>query len=303
MIKTGVLVTASPLCFCCVACPVSWPTCMSVSSCCIIEVGNSVLFTVLCLTSINPDIELLAVSLRPFYLPREFPQLFFILVYIHPKANASAATEHIKNTLVNWKPYPQTPPNSSWVISTTAQLTNHSKDFTSTSTVPPGWGRLWTSAMAPFCLQSSLQPSFRKCWPPYYLACSYLLNCGKEDRSARSSNSGLQWTVLLSCRGALNQLTGGPWQPLPQTSANRWWQFQDKFPSAWIILFPRKHTIFPNNKPWVTKDLKEILNKKKRTFFTGSETEKKDKKWPNWNTKAKWSSPSLTGAYAQRGRA
>lgn len=47
----------------------------------------------------NPDIELLAVSLRPFYLPREFPQLFFILVYIHPRTNASTATEHIRNML------------------------------------------------------------------------------------------------------------------------------------------------------------------------------------------------------------
>lgn len=34
-------------------------------------------------------------------------------------------------------------------------------------------------------------------------------------------------------------------------------------------------TIFPNNKPWVTKELKEILNKK-RIFFTGSESEKKE---------------------------
>ena len=34
-------------------------------------------------------------------------------------------------------------------------------------------------------------------------------------------------------------------------------------------------TIFPNNKPWVTKELKEVLNKKKMIFFTGSESEKK----------------------------
>lgn len=30
----------------------------------------------------TPDIELLYVSLRPFYLPREFPQIFFTVVYI-----------------------------------------------------------------------------------------------------------------------------------------------------------------------------------------------------------------------------
>lgn len=34
------------------------------------------------------DIKLLAVSLRPYYLPREFPQLFIILVYINPRADA-----------------------------------------------------------------------------------------------------------------------------------------------------------------------------------------------------------------------
>ncbi len=32
----------------------------------------------------TPDVELFSVSLRPFYLPREFPQLFVTLVYIHP---------------------------------------------------------------------------------------------------------------------------------------------------------------------------------------------------------------------------
>ncbi len=35
-------------------------------------------------------------------------------------------------------------------------------------------------------------------------------------------------------------------------------------------------TIFPNNKPWITKELKEILNRKKRIFFTGSELEIKN---------------------------
>ena len=47
----------------------------------------------------TPDIELLSISLRPFYLPREFPQLFFTLVYIHPRANASRAIEHITDNI------------------------------------------------------------------------------------------------------------------------------------------------------------------------------------------------------------
>ena len=41
------------------------------------------------------DIELLSVSLRPLYLPREFPQLFVTVVYIHPRANVDRAAQHI----------------------------------------------------------------------------------------------------------------------------------------------------------------------------------------------------------------
>jgi hypothetical protein len=41
-------------------------------------------------------------------------------------------------------------------------------------------------------------------------------------------------------------------------------------------VIPTKQTvIFPNNKPWVTKELKSVLNKKKRVFYTGSAEEKK----------------------------
>ncbi|KAM4537132.1 uncharacterized protein PAE49_021521 [Odontesthes bonariensis] len=45
----------------------------------------------------TPDIELLCVSLRPPYLPREFPQIFYTVAYIHPKANADRALDAIFN--------------------------------------------------------------------------------------------------------------------------------------------------------------------------------------------------------------
>ena len=37
----------------------------------------------------------------------------------------------------------------------------------------------------------------------------------------------------------------------------------------------RQITAFPNNKPWVTKDLKAVRNKKKRVFFQGTTEWKK----------------------------
>ena len=36
---------------------------------------------------------------RPFYLPREFLQIFVTVVYIHPKANESTALELIHSTV------------------------------------------------------------------------------------------------------------------------------------------------------------------------------------------------------------
>ncbi|KAI3366266.1 hypothetical protein L3Q82_009739 [Scortum barcoo] len=39
------------------------------------------------------DIELLAVSIRPYYLPREFSHVIAITTYIPPSANAAAACE------------------------------------------------------------------------------------------------------------------------------------------------------------------------------------------------------------------
>ena len=43
----------------------------------------------------DKDIELLAVSCRPYYLPREFSNIIVLVVYIHPKANAKCATDII----------------------------------------------------------------------------------------------------------------------------------------------------------------------------------------------------------------
>ena len=43
----------------------------------------------------HSEIELLSVSLRPLYLPREIPQLFVNVVYIHPRTNVDCAAQHI----------------------------------------------------------------------------------------------------------------------------------------------------------------------------------------------------------------
>ncbi len=41
------------------------------------------------------DIELLSMSVRPFYLPCEFPQIIVTVVYVHPKVNTKNAVTTI----------------------------------------------------------------------------------------------------------------------------------------------------------------------------------------------------------------
>lgn len=47
----------------------------------------------------TPDIELLSVSLCPFYLHREFPQLFITIVYIHPNAHPASTCSIISEVV------------------------------------------------------------------------------------------------------------------------------------------------------------------------------------------------------------
>ena len=47
----------------------------------------------------SQDIELLCIGIRPHYLPREFTQLYVIVVYIQPKADVDVAAAQIQNVL------------------------------------------------------------------------------------------------------------------------------------------------------------------------------------------------------------
>lgn len=48
-----------------------------------------------------PDTELLSVSFRPFYLPREFPKIFVTVVYTHLKADVRVAADAIFKVVHN----------------------------------------------------------------------------------------------------------------------------------------------------------------------------------------------------------
>eukprot|EP00745_Piridium_sociabile_P022796 TRINITY_DN35541_c0_g1_i7.p1 TRINITY_DN35541_c0_g1~~TRINITY_DN35541_c0_g1_i7.p1 ORF type:complete len:265 (+),score=37.09 TRINITY_DN35541_c0_g1_i7:293-1087(+) len=47
----------------------------------------------------SDDVELLSLALRPFYLPREFNQIFVTVVYIHPRTDTKIAANTIADVM------------------------------------------------------------------------------------------------------------------------------------------------------------------------------------------------------------
>ena len=226
----------------------------------------------------NTDIELLAISLRPFYLPREFPQIFIILVYIHPKAKASAATEHVKNIMNRLELVSPDAPKFLMGDLNHCSLDKTLKGFEQYVDCTTRFGKTLDKCYG------SIPDAYRAVpLPPLgsadhnsiLLAPAYLPVVKRSDKITKNIK---QWTP-----DSIDRLQGcfetTDWNCLLSPSNI---DEQVDTVTAYIsfcvdsIIPTKTVTIFPNNKPWVTKELKQVLNKKKRIFFTGSEEEKKE---------------------------
>ncbi|KAI4883080.1 hypothetical protein NFI96_000510 [Prochilodus magdalenae] len=194
-----------------------------------------------------PDIELLAVGLRPYYLPREFSHVVVVAVYIPPSANPTSACDVIHSTIARLQ-------------------TQHPTAFIAIS------GDFNHVTMA------RTLPNFTQ-----YVDCPT-----REERTL-----DLLYANVKS-------------QPVTTRTVRRWSEetsevLQDCFETTdWTALYEphgedidgltecitdyinfcvdstvptRTVKCYPNNKPWVTKDIKALLNKKKRAFRAGDREE------------------------------
>lgn len=225
------------------------------------------------------DVELLSISLRPFYLPCEFQQLFYTLVYIHPRADASAAAQlisgithkldsicpeapkfflgdfnhcNLKKTL---RTYEQYVTYSTAHKNTILDLCYGSVSGAHKSLPMPFYGASYHSSVY-------LMPVYKRS-----------LRClEQEERTvkiwSKNSISSLQacfectdWHCFYDGCDDINDLSD--------------------IISSYItfcvdLVIPTKKVVtYPNNKPWVTKELKAVINKKKRIFYSGDPLAKK----------------------------
>ena len=226
----------------------------------------------------TPDIELLTISLRPHYLPREFQQLFFTIVYIHPRANAAAAVNlivdltHRLDAICPGAPkfvlgdfnhcqlnkslrtYEQYVTCATTRKNTKIDLCYGSVEGAYTSLPMPPFGASYHNSVY---LMPLYKPAFRRIKRE-----ERTVKCWTED-SISSLQACLEWTC---------------WECFYDTDdINELCDTVSKYIVFCVDLcIPTKKVVtYPNNKPQVTKELKSCINRKKRLYFSSDPQEKK----------------------------
>ncbi|KAI3352144.1 hypothetical protein L3Q82_020954 [Scortum barcoo] len=165
------------------------------------------------------DIELLAVSLRPYYLPREFSHAIVVVVYIPPRADAEAACDVIHSAVAKL----QTQHPEALVLI--------SGDFNHAT------------------LDNTLA-AFHQKWSP------------EAEQALKDCFETTDWEAL---QGSHN----GNMEEMVDCTT-------DYINFCMDTVVPvRSVRCFANNKPWITSDIKGLLNQKKKAFKDGDTQELK----------------------------
>ena len=224
------------------------------------------------------DLDLLAVSLRPRYLPREFGQIFVTVVYTPPHANPARAASQIADVVRDLQLISPDAPNFIAGDFNSCELRTCLPTFHQYVSVPTRKtktiDRLYGNI--PDAYKSFVLPSVGKSdHDCAYLIPSYLPKI--------KSQPIVKKTVKVWSPDSIEQLQGcfdcTDWNMFLESSesiheavdvVSDYIRFcEDNFIATKTI------KLFPNNKPWISKSLKATLNEKKIAFRTGDKAERK----------------------------
>ena len=219
-----------------------------------------------------PDIELLSVSVRPFYLPREFPQIFLTVVYIHPSANANAAADVIHS--VSQRLQSLSPDAPSFFLGDFNHVNckkslNGFKQYVTcltrgNNTLDLCYGSIkgaYTSVAGPPLGSSDhnvvhLLPTYKSVLRRDRVQTHDVQVWNEESTLALQGCFDCTiWSVFEESSNSIDELADVVCSYI-------------SFCTASVI--PHKKVFFyPNSKPWITKELKSLLREKKTVFKNG----------------------------------
>ncbi len=231
-------------------------------------------------TVCTDDIELLSVSLRPHYLPREFPQIFLTVAYIHPKANAKNAVTTIQK--VTQKLQSLSPDAPCFVLGDfnhcNLKSMNTFYQYVSCPTRLDKTIDLCYGAVNGAYKSIALPPLGSSDHNIILLIPTYkpLLKRGKT-----ATKEVEMWTedAIEELRGALECTE---WDVFKHSSSTL--DEMTEVISSYTLhlknlIIPTKQVkVFPNNKPWLNKAVKDALHRKHNAFLHGDSKDKTEAK-------------------------
>ena len=227
----------------------------------------------------DKNIELLTSSVRPYFLPREFSHVIFYGVYIPPEANHSCALETLNEEI---NKHSSNHPNALHLVLgdfNHCTLTSTRPDLHQYITCPTRgdntldlcYGQLknaYKCRKLPALGASDhdvihLTPAYKSVYKRT-TATQKTVRVWTDDTKdqLRSCFASTDWTVFTDNCDTLDELTDTVTEYINFCKNN--------------IVETKSVKCFQNNKPWVNKDLKTLLNKKKRAFLNNDRDAIKD---------------------------
>nr|XP_054590293.1 uncharacterized protein LOC129154571 [Nothobranchius furzeri]XP_054590295.1 uncharacterized protein LOC129154571 [Nothobranchius furzeri] len=221
----------------------------------------------------SPDVELLAVSCHRYYLPREFTSVVLATVYIPPSAIAENACDAISSVVAKLQTQH---PNAFVAISgdfnhalLSATLPTF-QQFVSCSTRE--------NKTLDLCYANAKNAYMSKTRPPLGQSDHYLVFLCSEykplfQRQPVTRRTVRKWSqdaeeALQSCFETTDWMTLCQGYEEDINAMTGWVTHYINFCVDQIIP-TRTVRCFANNKPWITSELKNLLNEKKRAFKEG----------------------------------
>ena len=226
----------------------------------------------------DENIELLTLSIRPFYLPREFSHVIVSTVYIPPSAKYACAAEILGNHIsdiqtdspdafiivtgdFNQCPTKRLIPGLHQLVTTSTRGLNtldlffsNVKNSHQCKKLPP----LGRSDHSLIYLHTDYTPLVKRN-PPKKITVQTWTTTAKE--SLQDCFDTTDWDIFINSADDVTELTD-------TTCSYIDFCIQQTIPTKTI-------TLYSNNKPWVTKELKHVINKKKLAFKNNNSEDKK----------------------------
>ena len=225
----------------------------------------------------NKDIELLCLSMRPFYLPREFGNIVLCAVYIPPDGNAARAATAVADCV--HRQLKRTPEAPCFVLGDV----NHCK----LDTVLPGFqqyvdcktrgknvlDKCYGNVKDAFVAEA--KPPLSSSKPPFNMSDHNVVHLIPTYRSLLKRSKPQVKTIHVWNNDGIETLKGcfcctdwSLFHSLDLEEATDTMTEYIKFCKD-NVLTKKTITMYPNNKPYISSEIKELIVKKQRAFKSG----------------------------------